>query len=242
MLNIIRREYLHFQKIRNKYPIVNNSIPILWFGDIERYYSSKKRIVTVSLNPSSNEFKLPAETKFSYKYRFPDFKPGDSKSLYIAYNNYYEKPSCYKRWFDAGYGMVLKGFSASYYDGENIAVHTDIGSQYATNPNWSKLSDDARINLENIGLETWHKLMKILEPDVILFSASRGYQEKIERIFKPIEPKWVEKDVKSDTPLLIRRFNVNDKIVCVFFQVQGRKPFLRTSKEEKLKFANYLIN
>ncbi len=31
-------------------------IPILWFGDFEAYIKSPKKIITVSINPSNNEF------------------------------------------------------------------------------------------------------------------------------------------------------------------------------------------
>lgn len=36
--------------------LVNDNIPIIWFGDLNKYYESDKKIVTVSLNPSNIEF------------------------------------------------------------------------------------------------------------------------------------------------------------------------------------------
>ena len=37
---------------------VPNSIPKLWFGNYVKYISSGLKIITVSLNPSDNEFKI----------------------------------------------------------------------------------------------------------------------------------------------------------------------------------------
>lgn len=50
----IHREML--EDPRRKTCIVQDSIPILWFGDMEAYCHSKRKIVTVGLNPSLQEF------------------------------------------------------------------------------------------------------------------------------------------------------------------------------------------
>src|SRR4051812_23219231 len=58
------REYdLH----RHEEFVVKPSVPILFFGDLQRYLSSPVRIVTVGLNPSRIEF--PCEARFQ---RFPE--------------------------------------------------------------------------------------------------------------------------------------------------------------------------
>ena len=61
MLNKIIEEYIiDFIAKRNdpalKKVIVENSIPIIWFGNINKYLDSEKRILTVGLNPSNIEF------------------------------------------------------------------------------------------------------------------------------------------------------------------------------------------
>lgn len=43
--------------------LVNDSIPIIWFGDLNKYYESDKKIVTVSLNPSNIEFEDKKEIR-----------------------------------------------------------------------------------------------------------------------------------------------------------------------------------
>ena len=80
--------------------------------------------------------------------------------------------------------------------------------------------------------------MEILEPDVILFSASNNFENKISF---PQVGNWTSINVNSKSPLLKGTFKVSqNKNSVVLFQVQGRKPFLQTSKEEKLKFRAHI--
>ena len=50
---------------------VNPSIPILFFGDLDAYFSSKVRVLSVGLNPSLHEF--PSDSPFR---RFPQAEGG----------------------------------------------------------------------------------------------------------------------------------------------------------------------
>lgn len=234
---LISSEFSLFSSIRKKYSIVSESIPILWFGDVEQYLRSSRKILTVSLNPSDNEFKTKSEQEYSTAYRFPTYN-GSIPSLYDSYNEYFRKQP-YGKWFKASFGAVLSSFSSSHYGEEsNTALHTDIGSPFATSPTWSKLDKHHRASLESYGSKSWHRLVQILEPDVILFSASRDFQRKI---LLPQIGTWIEIDVGSDTPLLSGTFQVSHTVLTsVLFQIQGRMPFLRTRKEEKEKFATHI--
>jgi hypothetical protein len=240
LLNLIDLEIKQFSKLKSINSIVPNSIPIVWFGDVEKYYKSGLKIITVSLNPSDNEFKLKKTDPYSTEYRFPAYD-GDVNSLYTSYNEYFYKKS-YGGWFKSSFKAALKSFDASHYNGEkNTALHTDIGSPYATNPTWSGLTGQRlpdRQKLESLGSTSWHNLIKILEPDVILFSASNSFEQKIK--FQQIG-KWKEFEVKANRPLLSGKFQIAAaKLTSILFQVQGRKPFLQTSEEEKLKFNKYI--
>jgi hypothetical protein len=238
LLDLISIEVNHFNSLNFSNNIVPNSIPIVWFGNVEKYLASDLKIITVSLNPSDNEFKLGKTDPYSTKYRFSSYI-GTIDSIYTSYNEYFCKQP-YSGWFKASFKSVLESFVASHYNGaENAALHTDIGSSYATNPTWSGLSQINRQFLEKSGSISWHKLLEILEPDIILFSASNSFEKKIN--FKQIG-KWTEINVIADRPLLSGKFEiVSGKKTSVLFQVQGRKPFLKTSKEEKLKFKNYIL-
>lgn len=237
LINLIKAENNNFISLNYSNNVVLNSIPILWFGNYEKYKSSDLKIITVSLNPSDNEFKIKKSDPYSVNYRFPSFN-GTDNSLFVAYNEYFSK-NPYNSWFKASFKSVLESFEASHYNGaSNTALHTDIGSPYATSPTWSGLSAAIKLKLEQMGSKSWHDLVKILEPDIILFSASYSFEKKIR--FKQIA-KWKEIDVKADRPLLSAKFQINSqKKTSVLFQVQGRKPFLKTNKEEKIKFNQYI--
>jgi len=237
LTNLINLEFIQFNRLNFLNNIVPNSIPILWFGDSEKYFSSNLKIITVSLNPSDNEFKIKKTDPYSTKCRFPSYN-GTVNSLYNAYNEYFSKKP-YDGWFKASFNSVLESFNASHYNSApNIALHTDIGSSYATNPTWSGLSPCERQKLEPMGSTSWHNLIEILEPDVILFSASYSFDKKIK--LQQIG-KWIEIDVKADRPLFSGKFQINKtKETSVLFQVQGRKPFLKTKKDEKIKFKNHI--
>ncbi len=234
---LINSEYNNFMSLNYTKNVVPNSIPILWFGNYEKYETSKLKIITVSLNPSDKEFKIKKTDNYSTNYRFSSFN-GTINSLYKAYNEYFVKKP-YDSWFKASFRSVLESFNASHYnDALNTALHTDIGSPYATSPTWSRLDSDIKLTLEQMGSKSWHDLIKILAPDVILFSASASFEKKIK--FNQLE-NWTEIDVKADRPLLTGKFQINSsKKTSVLFQVQGRKPFLKTKKEEKVKFNQYI--
>lgn len=239
LIELINIEFDRFKSLNYSNSIVPNSIPILWFGNFEKYLISDKKIITVSLNPSDNEFKLRKMDPYSTKYRFSPYN-GTVNSLYDAYNEYFSlSKSPYNSWFKSSFKSVLESFNASHYNNApNIALHTDIGSPYATSPTWSGLGLADKKALEPLGSLSWHSLVKILEPDIILFSASYSFEKKIK--FKQIG-NWKEIDVNADRPLLVGKFQINEtNNTTVLFQVQGRKPFLKSSKEEKLNFRNHI--
>jgi hypothetical protein len=213
-------------------------LPIHWFGNRPAYEASSLRVVTVGLNPSDREFRPNDATPVSKDFRFPDYD-GTDKGLELALNNYFKR-NPYGSWFKGSFGAVLQSFEASFYaEAKNTAIHTDICSPWASIPTWSKLSENMRQELEAEGQALWKKLIVELQPDVILFSSSPGHEQKID--FPSPDTAWKSIDVGAKRPLLVRRFMINGKIAQVLFQVQGRKPFLQTSRNQKLRFSQYLI-
>lgn len=160
--------------------VVRPSIPILFFGDSERYFNSPIKVVTVGLNPSRKEF--PVADRFA---RFPKAAnaiPGSpsqpSREEYVGALNDYFRQQPYRSWF-GWFEEVIQGMGASYYDGrENTALHTDICSPLATDPTWSNLGDQ-RVRLGSSGVVLWHRLVQWLEPDVIVVSIARQYRDQI---------------------------------------------------------------
>ena len=173
--------------------VVKPSVPILFFGDLSAYEKSEKKIITVGLNPSSAEF--PRTDPFL---RFPDCKKlGENLSFdsaamseYIESLSNYFKVAPYSRWFDSSFEVILNGMNASYYANKGVestsktneknltfdlrytALHTDICSPLATDPTWSKLAESDQQALATWGYETWGRLIKILEPDIVLISVA----------------------------------------------------------------------
>lgn len=52
---IIQDYICDFNKKKNLTYVVD-TMPVVWFGDIEKYEHSEVKVVTVGINPSSHEF------------------------------------------------------------------------------------------------------------------------------------------------------------------------------------------
>ena len=155
--------------------MVHDSIPILWFGDMDAYRKSKMKVVTVGLNPSLKEF--PTD-----KDRFPKAaglhgkKTFGSKDIedYTAAMNAYFETEPYFKWFNH-FENALNPLEASYYANKrmpNRAVHIDIYAPFATDPTWSGLCEEQRKYIDKQSNGLYEDMMAILEPDVVLVSAN----------------------------------------------------------------------
>lgn len=201
-----------YQQTEGARCVVRPSIPILFFGDSDRYMNSPMRVITVGLNPSFAEFPTtdPFQRFPSARDVFPRIISGDGSQAYVRSLNDYFRASPYSSWFSS-FEPMLNGMDASYYDGaENVALHTDLCSPLATNPTWSRLSREARAELLPDGRSLWHELVRFLVPDVILLSvaavnletillARRGGWETIHTVVrrKPFEVRAVEVEIAS---------------------------------------------
>lgn len=153
------------------------SMPILFFGDLNRYWSSPRRVITVGLNPSNREF--PNDNPWT---RFPggatlldDPLTDEARTTYLELLSRYFETDPYRAWFDRSFEPILAGLEASYYAiAENAALHTDVASPVATDPTWSRLTDSARA-IHGGGGELWRRLADLLSPDVIIVSVARRH-------------------------------------------------------------------
>lgn len=181
--NIIRKYIVDFVTANNnettKPYIVENSIPIIWFGNLNAYLNSKERIVTVGLNPSNNEFPIDKSVKrFEAINLSSEITDKTIEELKATLNLYFDtKP--YK-WF-CSCEKVLNIFNASYYsskkDMKNKAVHIDIYSAIATNPTWGHLGKQIKSQIERTDL--FIVLLQFLDPDIILVSTNKTIFNKI---------------------------------------------------------------
>ena len=153
------------------------AIPILFFGDLDAYCSSKTRVLTVGLNPSLREF--PTEAPFK---RFPLAESAkiSEPGIYIDALSAYFQIEPYGRWFSA-FESMLNGMEASYYAGQfSTVLHTDICSSVATDPTWSGLDPMTRTALEKEGGPLWHALLKVLQPQIVVLSVAKSHLSRIQ--------------------------------------------------------------
>ena len=243
MLNKIIEEYIvDFIAKRNdpalKKVIVENSIPIIWFGNINKYLDSEKRILTVGLNPSNIEFPEDNPQK-----RFDSVNlalPVDSQmieGLKCVLNSYFDKEP-YRKWFSSG-ERVLDCFDASYYSDRgksNQAIHIDIYSAIATDPTWGKLDKKYKCIKPRIqNVELFKELLGFLNPDIILVSTNKGIFNEV--FVKSLAFEHAEDYQKGTNRYYVRKFFKEGKTLYWITNIQGtafgpRKEFIKNSISE----------
>jgi len=223
--------------------VVKPSIPILFFGDSDRYSHSKIRVVTVGLNPSKSEF--PDGNRFQ---RFPDAQgiyPEILNEKHIekylsALNNYFRRRP-YGQWFDS-YEPVLNGLGSSYYDAnESTALHTDLCSPLATNPTWKGLTYHQQESLEYEGIKLWRNLLSILRPDLVVVSIANKHLEKMK-----IVERWKNIFiVKRKNPYTAKssKLNIDDKATAtIIFGKAAQTPFGTLSYDDKRRMGSLIAS
>ncbi len=177
--NILKRYIADFNQKKHLSFVVKESIPIVWFGDIDAYFNSKLKVVTIGLNPSEQEFmykdnfnnmiSLPKNGKRFDIIDFTKLSVDEQiEKLKATLNNYFKKRP-YK-WFDK-YNKLLTVKNCSYYPGiKNTAIHIDLFSAIATTPTWGKLNNKQKFQIENKKL--FLDLLEILNPDFALCSVN----------------------------------------------------------------------
>ena len=148
-----------------------NSIPIIWFGNMEEYLNSKKKVITISYQPSKIEFTngFIVSTGISLSMSNPNRVIDLSNKL----NSYFATPHV-NSWFNYfEKRLEHPKINASYYDiaGKNRAIHMNIYSAIAP-------KDDAvKEKIKNSDLAK--RMVTVLDPDVVLYSASETIREQV---------------------------------------------------------------
>jgi len=252
--DIINYCWDHFKKFRMKsekynneeYKIIYPSIPILYFGDYKKYINSKRKIITVGLNPSNTEFPLNNNfTRFrgGEKLYKKTYLNKEEKIYYLnILNQYFNKTSYpYKEWFKS-LDYLLQCIDCSYYSNlnENFSLHTDLITPLATKPTWSKFKKSKLSKeIKYEGIKIWHKLIKILKPDIVLMSFSKKYLNEIKYIntlYSKIFYTFMEKDnrKKRRKPfnVILYKTNIDNKVTYFIFGNGQIKPFLISNKQK----------
>ena len=239
---LLERAINHFKQFKNEKFVVNPSLPILYFGDTNKYLKSKLKVITVGKNPSNVEFRLIMSEKYSY-IRFPEYN-NDVKSLAITLNNYFKnKP--YNKWFNS-FEPFLNGMDCSFYDGKknDNVIHTDICSPLPTDPTWTKLSNNTQNILFKEGFRLWKELVLNLKPDLVVISIARKYLGylKLNKILNIYSLKSTKDGKLRSKPYDLELFDLkigNFKTKLVYGNA-ANMPFGTVSNIEKKKMGSKL--
>lgn len=244
---IIDTCWRYFIKFRdeNNSPVVNPSIPILWFGDLKEYQRSAKRIVTIAINPSNDEFRLNKNDNYGFvrfkqgkEIYFKDILNDDDKLIFInTLNNYYKDEPYW--WFkrleiplnclNATYGSKLKNG-----DFTNYSVHIDL-CPLSTSEKWKDADDSIKEELKLEGRALLYMLLEYLKPDIILASIS---QTDIKNIFNLNPKRDFILECKNDNGGFIRKYMYKESKLVVGRNMKGTafggmtSDFIRKSLKE----------
>jgi len=240
---LIRESWQVYKQFEDQPFLVKPSIPILFFGDSDRYSSSGLKVITLGLNPSRIEF--PAEDRFfrfsSARGIYPRILEGCFYDQYLqALSGYFCKPPNhpYEPWFNS-FEHLLAGLDCSYYgNAPNTALHTDLCSPLATDPTWSKLPSNAKLCLSECGIRLWHSLVEFLSPDLIVASVAKSY---LDRISLPRQDDWrVVHTVDRTNPYNVEVTKIRTaggKRVCLAFGRAANTPLGTVSNIDKRRIG-----
>ncbi len=176
--------------------IVKNSIPIIWFGNLEKYQASPVKIVTVGLNPSWHEFLEKDGTPLkNLRFKHVYLSSSDENKLNKLYStlNEYFQTNPYRQYFD-GYEFALHYLGASYGGNMStvktdiVAVHIDVYSALATEILYSSCPK------ELFHTQLFSQFFDYLSPDIVLASIGKDHRDA----WRAIGEKSFFLDKKSD--------------------------------------------
>ncbi len=237
--DLIRESLSMYSKFEGR-NLVCPSIPILFFGDSQKYATSRLKAITVGLNPSKEEF---PDKGFS---RFPEVESvhqeileGNHLDKYLTALNDYFRRRPY-RWFDTSFEPILNGMGASYYDScENVVLHTDLCSPLATDPTWSRLPTAVKVRFEEAGSELWHALIRRLDPDVVIISVK---EDILRRRIRTVNGWKTVYTIPREHPYDLKMGNmmIENKISKIFFGKAAQQPFGTVSKQDKKRIGQII--
>ncbi len=233
VLGLVDRAFSAWRVAVNAVPevVVQPSIPILYFGDLDSYTASPTRIVTVGLNPSREEF--PSGAPFS-RLAGAD---SESRDEYMSALNAYFVTEPYRSWFGT-FEPILNGLDASYYPNWlNSALHTDLCSPVATDPTWTGLDEHHRVRLIHDGQPLWLSRVRVLKPDVMLLAVERRHFVAIS--FEAHGPHQEIHRIERTRPYLVESWLVDlgEYDTRIVFGQAAQRPFGTVSSADKVEMG-----
>ena len=230
--------WAHHAWVKENYPAIlpEVEIPILWFGNLKKYFASKRRIVTVGLNPSKAEFqegKRPTKQSAWSMHRFRAAKEianygslrenSDMVKYQSALNEYFlgfsgKETTAYRIWFSS-WNCILRSLQAGFdpLKNQSTAIHIDFCTPLATNPTWGELPPDTKESIVRNALQLglWKGLVSFLQPHLILTCVSSFY---IPQMVSSLG--WSDEDTQETHPQACDRSTIH-KVVHAFGNIQS---------------------
>ena len=227
--------------------IVNNSTPVVVFGNIE-----KSKVATLGINPSKNEFldNLNALLSGDQK-RFETLNSLEASDLsnltdiqvekvYDACIGYFKK-NPYRKWFDQLENNILVKFNVSYY--RDTACHLDV-VQWATDPIWRNLDQNVKDTLvrNDIGfLETQLCEYRI---EILLINGNTAI-DIFRKYFKPTLIKQTTLNVNDDNKVetcKVYQFELKlcDKIIKAYAWSKNLQSSIGLTNKMKNEISNWV--
>lgn len=169
--------------------VLRDVVPILWFGDMDAYWASEKKIVTVAVNPSDKEFIVNGVCSINNRFpgapaNYDSHNPQHFVAYMNAMNGYF-KNNAYTKWFWHN-EKVLRLFDASYqgvfceYKNDsgkvfrNTALHIDLKAPVATYPVWGdkELAPRERKAVVKLYAKYFDRMWHYLDPDMMIVSTN----------------------------------------------------------------------
>ena len=247
MLDDIIKQFIEDFKSNKDNPVIVGFMPIIWFGNIDNYLNSKKRVITIGLNPSRKEFPEMEDNQRFQRMNLDSMV--DSKmisDLKQNLNSYFDRKP-YVNWFRWGEN-VLNIFGATYYTNKqnnkdfSQGIHIDIYTSIATNPTWRGLDKENKQRLSKTGLTLFKKLLGFLNPDVILVSTNKNVFNEVFVTDLGFEskPGWERyKDPTKKTSFYVRKYCHDKQLLYWIYNCNGTA-FLDT-KEYIERCMNELV-
>jgi hypothetical protein len=239
---LLRQSWNEYDRLAECAQTVRPSLPILFFGDSDRYFSSPLKVITVGLNPSDAEFPEPDRFR-----RFAGTNDAATEAdfldcdRHLAVLNSYFKSCPYKKWFGS-FEPILAGMQCSFYEGaQSIALHTDICTPIATSPTWSRLSRQDRLQCETHGVSLWHSLVQLLKPDAILISVARRHLDKVR--FREVGSRQLIIRIERDNPYEAYATVIEiepKKRTLLIFGSAAQTPFGKISNARKIELGGII--
>ena len=175
-------QFIKYKNIDNS-PIVKESIPILWFGNLEEYQNSPEKIITFAINPSSDEFRLKKKDEFNFVrfregekiYSKDSLSDCDMQIFINTLNNYYiDTPYSWFNRFEFPLNCVNASYGGKSKNGDfpNTAIHIDL-CPLATSLKWAEVPKNIQDALTKDSEIILNNLLNYLKPDKILASMAK---------------------------------------------------------------------